>query len=90
MDARRQGIEMVYQDYALAHNPDVAANVFMGREAVRIKSGLIGVMNYEYTEQETRSLPNRLKIDISYQYIVRATLLAAAVIFDVATRNREK
>jgi simple sugar transport system ATP-binding protein len=90
MDARRQGIEMVYQDYALAHNLDMAANVFMGREAVRIKSGLIGVMNYEYTEQETRSLPNRLKIDISYQYIVRATLLAAAVIFDVATRNREK
>ena len=29
MDARRQGIEMVYQDYALANNLDVAANVFM-------------------------------------------------------------
>ena len=34
MDARRQGIEMVYQDYALANNLDVAANVFMGREVV--------------------------------------------------------
>jgi len=35
MDARRQGIEMVYQDYALANNLDVAANVFMGRELVQ-------------------------------------------------------
>ena len=31
---------------------------------------------------------NLMGIDISYQYIVRATVLAAAVIFDVATRNR--
>ncbi|HLE92935.1 MAG TPA: hypothetical protein VI753_17420 [Anaerolineales bacterium] len=33
---------------------------------------------------------NLMGIDISYQYIVRALVLAAAVIFDVATRSREK
>jgi putative multiple sugar transport system permease protein len=33
---------------------------------------------------------NLMGIDISYQYIVRAGVLAAAVIFDVATRNRGK
>ena len=33
---------------------------------------------------------NLMGIDISYQYIVRALVLAAAVIFDVATRNRGK
>lgn len=33
---------------------------------------------------------NLMGIDISYQYIVRATVLAAAVIFDVATRGRGK
>jgi len=64
MDARRQGIEMVYQDYALANNLDVAANVFMGREAVRYRLGPIGVMDYRYMEQETKSLLNRLKIKI--------------------------
>lgn len=32
---------------------------------------------------------NLMGIDISYQYIVRASVLALAVIFDVATRNRE-
>lgn len=33
---------------------------------------------------------NLMGIDISYQYIVRAIVLAAAVIFDVATRNTGK
>jgi putative multiple sugar transport system permease protein len=33
---------------------------------------------------------NLMGIDISYQYIVRALVLAGAVIFDVATRNKEK
>lgn len=33
---------------------------------------------------------NLMGIDISFQYIVRASVLAAAVVFDVATRSREK
>jgi len=33
---------------------------------------------------------NLMGIDISYQYIVRALVLAAAVVFDVATHNRER
>lgn len=33
---------------------------------------------------------NLMGIDISYQYIVRALVLAAAVIFDVATRNTKQ
>lgn len=32
---------------------------------------------------------NLMGMDISYQYILRATVLAAAVIFDVATRRKE-
>ncbi len=65
MDARRKGIEMVYQDYALANNLDVSANVFMGREVVRVKLGPIGVLDYRYMEKETRNLLARLKIDIT-------------------------
>ncbi|MFW6063868.1 MAG: ATP-binding cassette domain-containing protein [Chloroflexota bacterium] len=64
MDARNKGIEMVYQDYALANNLDVSANVFMGREAVRLDLGPIGILDYQYMEQETRNLMARLKIDI--------------------------
>jgi simple sugar transport system ATP-binding protein len=65
MDARRLGIEMVYQDFALANNLDVAANVFLGREVVSSKIGPIGVLNKHQMEQETQRLLGRLKIDIA-------------------------
>lgn len=64
MDARRKGIEMVYQDYALANNLDIVANVFMGREVVSLDLGPIKVLDFHHMEQETRSLLGRLKIDI--------------------------
>ena len=91
MDARRQGIEMVYQDYALANNLDVSANVFMGREVVRLKLGPLGVMNFPYMEQETQNLLHRLKIDIAsvHQKVERlsggqrqAVAIARATAFD--------
>jgi ABC-type sugar transport system ATPase subunit len=63
-DAHQQGIEMVYQDLALANNLDVVANVFMGREAVSVNLGPIGVMDENHMEQETKRLLDRLKIDI--------------------------
>jgi ABC-type sugar transport system ATPase subunit len=62
--ARRLGIEMVYQDLALANNLDVTANVFLGREVVGSNVGPIGVMNSHQMEQETQRLLARLKIDI--------------------------
>jgi ABC-type sugar transport system ATPase subunit len=64
MDARRTGIEMVYQDYALANNLDVSANVFMGREVARLRLGPLSILDYPYMEQETKGLINRLRIDI--------------------------
>ena len=64
-DAHQQGIEMVYQDLALANNLDVVANVFMGRVAVSVKLGPISVMDEHHMEQETNRLLDRLKISIS-------------------------
>jgi ABC-type sugar transport system ATPase subunit len=63
-DARQIGIEMVYQDLALANNLNVAANVFMGREIVGANLGPFSVMDSHKMEQETTRLLNRLKIDI--------------------------
>ena len=37
---RRAGIEMIYQDLALARQQDVAANIFLGREPTRSLLGL--------------------------------------------------
>lgn len=64
-DARQQGIEMVYQDLAPADNLDVVGNVFMGREAVSVNIGPIGIMDEHHMELETKRLLDRLKIDIS-------------------------
>ena len=64
LDARRLGIEMVYQDLALANNLDVTANVFLGREAVSTKLGPFSVMDGRQMEQEAQRLLNRLKIAI--------------------------
>jgi simple sugar transport system ATP-binding protein len=63
-DSRRFGIEMVYQDFALADNLDVTANVFLGREDVRWRLGPIRVMNKRFMEEQARRLIARLKIDI--------------------------
>ena len=64
-EARRLGIEMVYQDFALANNLDVASNVFLGREIVRLNLGLLRIMHKGRMEEEARRLIDRLKIDIS-------------------------
>jgi ABC-type sugar transport system ATPase subunit len=64
LDARRLGIEMVYQDLALANNLDVTSNVFLGREAVSARIGPFGVMDSHRMEQEAQRLLDRLKIAI--------------------------
>ena len=46
IDARREGIETIYQDLALANNLDVPANIFLGREVKRsYLGGLINTLN---------------------------------------------
>jgi ABC-type sugar transport system ATPase subunit len=63
-DSRRLGIEMVYQDYALANNLDVSANVFLGREIVKWKLGPIGMMDKKSMEEKAQGLLERLRIEI--------------------------
>jgi len=64
LHARRLGIEMVYQDLALANNLDVTSNVFMGREAANPQLGPFSVLDSRYMEREAQRLLGRLKIDI--------------------------
>jgi ABC-type sugar transport system ATPase subunit len=91
LDARRLGIEMVYQDLALANNLDVTANVFLGREEVTIDLGQFGVMDSHLMEQEAQRLLDRLKINIpSVRLLVerlsggqrQAVAIARATAFD--------
>lgn len=63
-DSRRLGIEMVYQDFALTNNMDVAANLFLGREAVRWRLGPIRVMDKQFMERRARHVIDSLNIDV--------------------------
>ena len=55
MDARRAGIETIYQDLALANNLDVGANIFLGREVkTRRLGGLIQTLDDKHMREESR------------------------------------
>lgn len=64
--SRALGIEMIYQNLALAPNLDVVANVFLGREITRaFPRGLFRWLDERRMEIDTRSLLDRLRINIS-------------------------
>jgi ABC-type sugar transport system ATPase subunit len=64
-DSRAIGIEMIYQNLALAQNLDVVANVFLGREHSRSPIPGLPWLDEGRMERETRTLLDRLKINIS-------------------------
>jgi ABC-type sugar transport system ATPase subunit len=63
MDARRAGIETIYQDLALANNLDVGANIFLGREIkTRRLGGLIQTLDDKHMREESRHTLDSLQI----------------------------
>ena len=60
LDAKRQGIEVVYQDLALAPNLNVASNLFLGREV----AGPLGWLKQRQMYRETRALLDALDVGI--------------------------
>jgi ABC-type sugar transport system ATPase subunit len=64
-DSRAAGIEMIYQNLALAPNLDVVANVFLGREVTRkALPHAVEWLDERRMEAETRALLHRLRITI--------------------------
>ena len=63
MDARRAGIETIYQDLALANNLDVGANIFLGREVrTRLLGGLVQTLDDKHMREESRQTLDSLQI----------------------------
>ena len=60
-DARRLGIETVYQDLALADELSVGANIFLGREPVRHWLGVLPVIDKRRISRETDALLSRIE-----------------------------
>lgn len=63
-DAGALGIEVVYQDLALANSLDVAANVFLGDEPIKFRLGWFSVPDTAAMEAETAQTLQRLRINI--------------------------
>ncbi|NLG69448.1 MAG: sugar ABC transporter ATP-binding protein [Firmicutes bacterium] len=62
-DARRLGIEMIYQDLALCENIDVTANVFLGRELRRrALGGLVRTLDGSAMTRRTAELLDSLGV----------------------------
>jgi ABC-type sugar transport system ATPase subunit len=63
IDARRHGVETIYQDLALANNLDVGANIFLGREVKRrYLGGLIKTLDEPHMLRESRKTLEFLQI----------------------------
>ncbi|MEM9440063.1 MAG: ATP-binding cassette domain-containing protein [Pseudomonadota bacterium] len=56
-DIRKRGVEMIYQDLALAPQQDVASNIFLGREPTK---GLFGAIDKAKVEAEAETMIRRL------------------------------
>ena len=65
LDARRVGIETVYQDLALADHLDAAGNLFLGREELRPPPlSWFGLLDKKAMRSRTQEEMRRLKIGI--------------------------
>ena len=71
IDARSVGIEVVYQDLALADNLTAAANVFLGRE-LRRKVGPFSFLDHAGMNRRTAELFRELKSETRPDDVVRA------------------
>ncbi len=66
MDAKKIGIETVYQDLALANELDITANIFIGRELTLWgKFGkFVGIMDFKKMFKRAEELLEKLKTNI--------------------------
>jgi len=70
LDARNVGIEVVYQDLALANNVSAAANVFLGREMVR-RIGPFAFLDHKAMNARALELFNDLKSETRPKDLVK-------------------
>lgn len=70
--SRARGIEMIYQDFALADNLDVRTNIFLGREPRKNLLGrFVRVVDTKHMERETQRVLDALDIEIHPRLKVR-------------------
>ena len=70
--SRRRGVEMIYQDFALAENLDIRANIFLGREIRKsYLGGLLKILDNRKMEDESRRVIGSLDLQMNPRLKVR-------------------
>lgn len=65
IESRKMGIEMIYQDLALAEDIDIAGNIFLGREPKKkILGNLFSLMDIKKMHKESEKTLKKLNINI--------------------------
>ena len=65
VDSRKLGIEMLYQNFALAGNINIYQNIFLGRELTKdYLGGVLKILDKKTMATRSVDLISRLKIDI--------------------------
>lgn len=66
IDAKKLGIETVYQDLALVDEFDVPSNIFLGREIVykNLLGRLFKILNNKKMYKESEELMGKIKVDL--------------------------
>ena len=62
-DSQNLGLEMVYQDLALAGNLPIGENIFLGREPIK-NLGLLKLLDFKKIKQLTDAHLDKLKINV--------------------------
>lgn len=63
-DSRNLGIEMIYQDLGLCAKRNVPANLFLGREQVKVSLGLLKILDWPRMKRDTATILENLHINI--------------------------
>ncbi len=64
LDARKEGIETVFQTLALADDLDVPSNLFLGREKIRFNLGPFSILDRKAMREATRNALARTGVKI--------------------------
>ena len=63
-DARRIGIETMYQDLALVNDLDAAGNIFLGQEPMRRFLGLLPLLDHRQMRERSAQLLRKVRIEL--------------------------
>ncbi|MFN8623114.1 MAG: ATP-binding cassette domain-containing protein [Chloroflexota bacterium] len=70
LDARRAGIEMIFQDLALCNDLDVASNIFLGREIRRRRLGPFSQLDREGMAEQAGRMMAELGLSVGPRRMV--------------------